>query len=363
MKAALYTGWLGRQDATGNAVMAMHEALKHRGAESVIYCDRSSINHPDAVEINGLRTSLREWPRWRDSDVHLFHYGASYDLFNLLPWIPRGARRVVYFHGVTPRELVPPADREWVDHSRRRFRLADRADLVLHATRYSRELARSMGVNQPDYAMLPLAVDLPELPRPMRSNDGIFRLLHVGRLVANKGLLQILKALQQLKAQGFATWNLEVVHNPLSANADYESHVRAFIQAADLTGHVRFTGPPASREELAHVYGAADLTVLATRHETYCLPLLESLHCGTPVVACAAGAVPETADGRALLVPPDDTGALAEAILRARMAFPLVACDGFSNMDPLAFHQSCRELLADRSPEEFGNRLWELLVN
>ncbi|MFD0894159.1 glycosyltransferase [Luteolibacter ambystomatis] len=363
MKVALYTGWLAPQDATGHSVLAMHEALLARGAESLIYCDRSSIQRPEVRVMNGARSHFREWRRWRDTDVHLFHFGASYDLFNLLPWIPRGARRMVYFHGLTPRALVPEADRGWVDHSRRKFRIADRADVVLHATGYSKDLALSMGVTRPDYIPLPLPVDLPEVPRPARRADGVFRLLHVGRLVANKGLLEIVRALHLLETSGCRDWELEVVHNPLSANAIYETQVREFLAASGLTKRVRFTGPPASRLDLAERYASADLTVLATRHETYCLPLLESLRCGTPVVACAAGAIPESAAGLALLVPPDDITALAAAIARARDAWPRMSCDEFGTMDAVDFHTSCRALLKDRTSEVFGERLRAILTN
>jgi len=361
LKVAQYTGWLAPQDATGHAVLAMHDALQARGAGSVIYCDRSNITRPEVRVMDGFRSHLREWPEWREADVHLFHFGASYDLFNLLPWIPRGARRMVYFHGLTPRELVPASDREWADHSRRKFRLADRADLVMHATGYSRDLARSMGVVRPDYAALPLPVDLPEVPRPVRRDDGIFRLLHVGRLVPNKGLLDILQALRMLGETGFNDWDLEVVHNPLSAHPAYESEVRRFLTDSKLDSQVRFTGPPASREDLARRYAAADLTVLATRHETYCLPLLESLRCGTPVVACSAGAVAESAAGLALLVPPADIEALAAAIMRIREAWPRIECDDMGIVPATEFLAACRSLLHDRSISAFGEGLWRIL--
>src|SRR3954454_8074653 len=45
--------------------------------------------------------------------------------------------------------------------------------------------------------------------------------------------------------------------------------------------------------------------------EGFGLPLLEAMQAGVPVVAAAAGAIPEVAGDAALLVPPDDTGALA----------------------------------------------------
>lgn len=48
-------------------------------------------------------------------------------------------------------------------------------------------------------------------------------------------------------------------------------------------------GRVSSREELARYYSLADVTVLTSIRETYCMPLAESLCCGTPVVGFNAG--------------------------------------------------------------------------
>jgi glycosyltransferase involved in cell wall biosynthesis len=69
-------------------------------------------------------------------------------------------------------------------------------------------------------------------------------------------------------------------------------------------------------DELPQRYRDATVTVLPSVDEAFGLVLVESLACGTPVVASSSGGMPEivTADvGK--LVPPDDPVALAEAIV------------------------------------------------
>jgi glycosyltransferase involved in cell wall biosynthesis len=74
-----------------------------------------------------------------------------------------------------------------------------------------------------------------------------------------------------------------------------------------------------SDHDLAGLYGQAEVAVVPSLYEGFSLPAIEAMACGVAVVATTGGALPEVvgADGETgLLVPPDDPGALAEAIAR-----------------------------------------------
>jgi glycosyltransferase involved in cell wall biosynthesis len=57
----------------------------------------------------------------------------------------------------------------------------------------------------------------------------------------------------------------------------------------------------ASPGGLPTYYRNADLFVTASRHEGYCLPLLEAMHYGVPVLARATGGIPEAVNGSGCL--------------------------------------------------------------
>jgi glycosyltransferase involved in cell wall biosynthesis len=80
--------------------------------------------------------------------------------------------------------------------------------------------------------------------------------------------------------------------------------------------------------DLPALYSGASAVLVPSLYEGFGLPVLEAFACGTPVLAADASALPETAGGAALLLPPRDGDAWAEGIrrvlgdtaLRARLA-------------------------------------------
>ena len=69
-------------------------------------------------------------------------------------------------------------------------------------------------------------------------------------------------------------------------------------------------------ETLLHLYRRAALVVVPSRYEGFGLPAAEAMACGTPVVATAAGALPEVIEtgGGGVLAPRDDPQGLAQCI-------------------------------------------------
>jgi glycosyltransferase involved in cell wall biosynthesis len=92
-----------------------------------------------------------------------------------------------------------------------------------------------------------------------------------------------------------------------------QDELEALAAELGITHRVRFLG---HREDVARIIAAADVAVLSSRGENLPLAVLEYMAAGTPIVATDVGGVRElVTDGvHALVVPPDDPGALAHAI-------------------------------------------------
>jgi glycosyltransferase involved in cell wall biosynthesis len=143
------------------------------------------------------------------------------------------------------------------------------------------------------------------------------RIVAVGRMVPKKGFDVLVDAVADLTARGV---ELELV----IAGEDGPDAAKIRRQVAERCPDVvQFTGP-LSQCELLALYRGADVFALACRvdgdGDRDGIPnvMVEAMAAGLPVVSTAVSGIPELVrDGEnGLLVPPEDPGALASALLR-----------------------------------------------
>ena len=137
-------------------------------------------------------------------------------------------------------------------------------------------------------------------------------LLCIASLTPRKGHLVLLEALAGLRD---LPWQLTCVGSPKRDPAMARA-IGAAIGRHALGPWVQLIGEQ-TEAGLQPYYDAADLFVLASHHEGYGMVLAEALARGLPIVATAAGAIPDTVPAAAgILVPPGDPAALAAALRR-----------------------------------------------
>jgi glycosyltransferase involved in cell wall biosynthesis len=130
----------------------------------------------------------------------------------------------------------------------------------------------------------------------------------VCRLEKQKGIPYLLEAFRRVHAELPRTLLLVVGKGPL------ESSMRAFVTQEGLAQNVRFLG---WRSDIPRVLAAVDVLALASLWEAFGLVFGEAGLARVPVAATRVEGIPEVVkDGETgLLVPPEDAGALATAIL------------------------------------------------
>jgi glycosyltransferase involved in cell wall biosynthesis len=136
------------------------------------------------------------------------------------------------------------------------------------------------------------------------------RLLFVGRLEAVKNVDVLLTAVAEARARGCAA-ALDIV-----GTGRLYAELQNRTAELGLEQHVQFVGQ-ISGTEVAQRLATAAALVLPSSYEGFPMVLLEAWATGVPVIATRVAAIPKVcSDGQdALLVPPQDSFALAEAII------------------------------------------------
>jgi glycosyltransferase involved in cell wall biosynthesis len=199
---------------------------------------------------------------------------------------------------------------------RTQARVARRIDAILTASEDAvREIAAGFRVRPERIHNVGNGVELPPPGRERRPPDRA-ELLFVGRCGdPNKGFDVLAGALAELPARvSLRVLDLEPGPRTPMARRLFELRLR---------GRVRFLGK-LPRSELERALAEASAVVVPSLYEGFGLPAIEALAAGTPLVASAAGALPEVVAraGAGVLVRPNDASALAKAILEVLERWP-----------------------------------------
>jgi L-malate glycosyltransferase len=296
---------LHRGDAVGRHTLRLRDLLVARGIESRIYVE---LVDPETAEEVALASTYPA--RSQPGDVLMYQFATASDL---APWLAaRGETLVVNYHNITPPELFAAWDNRLARHQVRARAeldlLSSRAALGIADSNFNRRDLEGAGYRAtavvPPIAGLPWrdratspgsgALDVGALPntsRParMKPRSGA-RWLSVGRVAPNKVIEDVVMALLVARAAYDADATLEIVGKPVIAS--YAKALRRFVCDLGLDQAVTFTGY-ASDADLAAAYARADVLVVASGHEGFCVPLVEAMSMGLPIVVSGAGALPE----------------------------------------------------------------------
>jgi glycosyltransferase involved in cell wall biosynthesis len=196
----------------------------------------------------------------------------------------------------------------------------------------SAAIQRAYGVSSDDVVVVPLAAAAEfrtfhidnaldavrtrfQLPAPY--------ILSVGDLQPRKNQIGLIQAFAEL-VKSFP----QLRHRLVLAGKEtwFAPKVREAAKESGVGDRIRFLGF-VSDQELLHLYNACDLFVFPSFYEGFGLPILEAMACGRAVACSNTSAMPEVADGAAILFNPysvpEITRAMADLLrdaeLRSRM--------------------------------------------
>ncbi|MCI0376571.1 MAG: glycosyltransferase, partial [Gemmataceae bacterium] len=346
MRVALLASSAQAGNAIGNAVAAQLAFFLERGDEARVFLSSIARLHPalegHAQAVAAATPSGPVWDFLAESDLVLVHYAEFFGLLHFLPLLAGKKPRILFeYHGVTPPEFFQGAQRERQARARSQRGLVWCADAALVHSRFMKDELLG-GTRFPAAAVHSLDFSLPDQFAPRRtdcqsvlqSRAEVFRgrfgnpadaclLLFVGRVVANKRVPVLIEAVARLRADA----SLPPVH-ALIVGEQCDIYQEEVARCQDLAAslgvkeHIHWLGA-IGEAELAAAYESADALVVPSIHEGFCIPILEAMACGLPVIAARAAALPETVGDAGLTFVPDDAVDLARQV--RRVLFPLPA--------------------------------------
>jgi glycosyltransferase involved in cell wall biosynthesis len=176
----------------------------------------------------------------------------------------------------------------------------------------------------------------PSIIKKVCQRYGILRpyIYYLGTIEPRKNVNVLLKAFSQVNDRMGGCFQL-VLSGKMGWKVDDLTKEIANMAAR---GNLIYTGY-ISDEDKAVLYNGAELFVYPSRYEGFGIPVVEAMACGCPVITTNVSSLPEVAGAAGMLVEPNNTEALADAMikvldsedLRRRMAeASLIQAAGFT---------------------------------
>lgn len=308
-------------------VRELSRALAAQGHQVDVFTRRTEPDQPDVItDRPGLRIiNLTAGPERPVPKSDLPSYlsafiwqvlkfaareGRPYDLVHSHYWLSGrvgrvlrsrwGVPHVTMFHTLAEvKNRARIGEREPDERIRSERLIISEADQIVVASAHERQqLLRFYEALDDQVAVVPCGVDLDHFrPIPKQTaraavgTQGKHVLLFVGRLEPLKGIDILLRAAAGLDERD----DVEVIiAGGLSDGHPGEpERLRAVAAECGLGHRVRFIGPQ-TQERLVLWYNAADITVVPSYYESFGLVAVESMACGTPVVASRVGGLTST---------------------------------------------------------------------
>nr|WP_300816407.1 glycosyltransferase [uncultured Acetatifactor sp.] len=291
-------------DGISNCALALADLLEEAGYQNVMasnYVD-PRLQYKEIIEFDYVEDFCLDM-----DDIIVYHFSIGANLNRIIEELPN--KKILVYHNVTPGEFFRGVDDELMVRC-----LWGILDAENTAGNYLKCIAMSefskadlvrYGWNETDIETIPLIAGFREEicarcdKRILeRYSDGLRNFLFVGRIVPHKKIEDIIRIFAYYQKNIYCNTRLILI-----GSIGYKNYYNALekyieelgVRNVILTGHV-------PNEELEAYYAVSDLFLCMSEHEGFCMPLIEAMGRGIPVLAYAAAAVPETMGNAGILL-------------------------------------------------------------
>lgn len=282
-------------DAVSNHVLEIDARLRRWGYTTDIFAEYIAPEMESRVRPDTECADLLN-----DSDSLLIYHHSIYNP-NYRYFLQARGKRILVYHNITPAHFFRGWDArlemQCVLGREALKELAAVADLSLGVSGYNQQELIQAGALPEKTGVLPIfladfdAHSADDALLHRLKQKGATNWLTVGRVVPSKGIHDLIRLFGVYQRAINPDAMLYIVGS--MGIPTYNDALFKLTQSLGISDNVVFAGR-VSDVHLTTYYQAADLYVITSYHEGFCVPAVESMHFGVPVLSRKTTAVPET---------------------------------------------------------------------
>ncbi|MDE1182987.1 glycosyltransferase family 4 protein [Paraburkholderia sp.] len=269
-------------DAVGNHCLGLARVAERLGFEVEVYAQRFD-------DFTGVVDLDRLFERINADDLLLVSYSIVDPYLDRLRALP--CKKICYFHGVTPAELLrefEPVTADLCAASVQQFGALKSFEPIVANSAFTAS-SLPADVNTPTLRVIPpvfpdmAAFQAPAIARRAASGQtgNAHDILTVGRVVPHKRIEDAIDIVAALRGAGIDA-SLSVVGS--STNLPYMQFLAAHADKLGVSAHIRHLGM-VDNDTLIRCFHEASALISVSAHEGFCVPILEAMNMG---LACFA---------------------------------------------------------------------------
>lgn len=283
-------------DAISNHMLEIDARLRAWGYQTDMFAQYV------APEMIGRVRSDGEYTAYLDAAEDLLIYHYSIYTPNVRFFQAARGRRILIYHNITPARFFHGWDTSLeiqCDVGRQVLSKLVDCDLALGDSEFNRRELVEAGFPAEKTDVLPIFLpqrQFESLPvndalRAKLQKPGVVNWLTVGRVVPSKAMEDVIRIFYIYNRHINFQSRLYIVGSRYIPS--YDAQLDALVAELGLAEQVTFAGRVLDAE-LVTYYQTADVYITASHHEGFCVPVVECMYFGVPVLARKATATPET---------------------------------------------------------------------
>ena len=302
-------------DAIGNHALTLFSALKKAGYRTEIYARN--------IDKRIRQKAFCYVDKYKDDKdtVILYHLSTGDDL-NVRMCGFR-ARKVIIYHNITPafffEDYRTAGYGLCLSGERQMKKLAGSAEFCMADSAFNARELKEAGYGCP-IRVMPILISFADYEKKPSEkvlqkyrNDGYTNILFTGRIAPNKKQEDLIEAFFCYHNSINPKSRLLIVGSAGEKDPYYKRLLdyveKLHLEDVIFTGHIPF-------DEILAYYHLADVFLCMSEHEGFCVPLVEAMFFGIPIIAYDSTAIGETLGGSGILLKEKDPAFTAEVIHR-----------------------------------------------